>query len=121
MLNSRSRLSGRSGVIPLEIRFYRIGGARISSRKRSSENGHFTSSSEELGCNSKRSGFRRTLVRPSKKAKHPKGARKAEKKIMSGEHDEAILKIGDVCGKAFVAAIKDYGAERCQRPRHQTR
>ena len=29
---------------------------------------------------------------------------------MSSEHDETILKIGDVCGKAFVAAIKDYGA-----------
>jgi hypothetical protein len=57
----------------------------------------------------------------SKKAKQQKAAREAEKKIMSSEHDEAILKIGNVCGKAFVATIKDYGAERCQRPRRQTR
>ena len=43
----------------------------------------------------------------SKKAKQQKAAREAQKKIMSSEHDEAILKIGNVCGKAFVATIKD--------------
>ena len=37
--------------------------------KRSSENGPFTSSSEELGYDSKRSVFRRTLVRPRRERK----------------------------------------------------
>jgi hypothetical protein len=56
-------------LYPLEIRFIESEGARVLSRKRSSENGPCTSSSEELGYNSKRSGFRRTLVRPRRKRK----------------------------------------------------
>jgi hypothetical protein len=65
MLNRGCRLSGRSGVIPPgDSIFIESESARVSSRKRSSENGPFTSSSEELGYNSKRRGFRRTLVCP---------------------------------------------------------
>jgi len=48
---------------------YRIGRREGGTPKRSSENGRLTSSSEELGYNSKRSGFRRTLVRPRRKRK----------------------------------------------------
>jgi hypothetical protein len=55
---------------------YTPGDSNLSSRKargctpkRSSENGPLTSSSEELGYNSKRSGFRRTLVRPRRMRK----------------------------------------------------
>ena len=43
--------------------------ARGCTRKRSSENGPFASSSEELGYNSQRSGLRRTLVRPRRMRK----------------------------------------------------
>jgi hypothetical protein len=47
--------------------------------KRSSENGPFTSSSEELGYNSQRSGLRRTLVRPRRMRKErPLWARRGE-------------------------------------------
>jgi hypothetical protein len=54
---------------PGDSSFIESEGARVSSRKRSSENGPFTSSSEELGYNSKRSGFRRTLVCPRRMRK----------------------------------------------------
>ena len=55
-------------LYPWRFDFIESEGARVY-RKRSSENGPFTSSSEELGYNAKRSVFRRTLVRPRIKRK----------------------------------------------------
>ena len=67
--NGSPASAGRRGVIPLEIRSYRIGRREGVPRSAAPRMGSFTSSSEVLGITPKRSGLRRTLVRPRRMRK----------------------------------------------------
>jgi ParB-like chromosome segregation protein Spo0J len=46
-----------------------------------------------------------------------KAAKEAAKKLAGADHDAALDRIGEICGKAFVAAIKEEGIDHLKTPK----